>query len=313
MRKVSRIFLAILICVAFAILNIDEVKAATTCDYGIICKYHLNKGSVPDDSFYDNSWVYSYYQCRDNSKSFSECTTFVSAAHASIKSGSGSRNFDFWNYNDIYHQTDKFKDKISENGKFKCPTLYWNNVSKGGKNYIQASYNDLKMGNSFLDESNIECISQNQQVDFEKLKQGASQDAANRESTKEDSSGEKNVDAIKEWGSKNQQGNDISNVGNCDVIGGETRAFLNKIFSYISVIGIIIVVVMSMIDGIKVITASEDGAMGNFLKGLRVRAICLILLLVLPMLVTFVVSTINNVANIAGVNSDNPLCGVSNK
>lgn len=138
----------------------------------------------------------------------------------------------------------------------------------------------------------------------------ATQTPSSSESTSQDG-GDKDISKIKEWGETDGTGETTPNVGDCSVIGGETKNFLNKIFSYISIIGIIIVVIMSILDGIKVITASEDGAMGNFLKGLRVRIICLVLLLILPMLVTFVVSTINNVANIAGVNSNDPLCGVT--
>lgn len=143
------------------------------------------------------------------------------------------------------------------------------------------------------------------------LSQGKNYEEAKETIDKNNEKNSASVDDIKKWGETDGTGETTPNVGDCSVIGGETKNFLNKIFSYISIIGIIIVVIMSILDGIKVITASEDGAMGNFLKGLRVRIICLVLLLILPMLVTFVVSTINNVANIAGVNSDNPLCGVT--
>ncbi len=318
MKKISKICLAILICFTFASLNIDGVRAVVaeggnstrTCKYGIICKYHLNKGSIPVDNFYDDSYLVSYYQCKDKSKSLNECKSsgsyLISVGYAASKSNSvnGSRSLNFWNYNDIFYQTDKYKDKITAGSSFKCPNFYFNNVEKGAKNYIQASYNDMGMGHSSL--YYTECIGQNEDPDFEKLK-----DETLEEAKGPDEKSAPSIDDIKKWGAEGSTEESTPNLGDCSIIGQNTRKFLNEIFSYISVGGIIIVIIMSILDGIKVITASEDGAMGNFLKGLRVRIICLVLLLVLPMLVTFIVSTINNVANIAGVNSDNPLCGVT--
>ena len=69
------------------------------------------------------------------------------------------------------------------------------------------------------------------------------------------------------------------------------------------------VVVLSVLDGVKAIVGTDDG-LRDFVKGLKTRIICLIVLLLAPTIVTFAVQTINGVANIAGVNSNDPLCGV---
>ena len=84
---------------------------------------------------------------------------------------------------------------------------------------------------------------------------------------------------------------------------------LNTIFTWISIGGIILVIVMTCISGIKVITGTED-AIKDFAKGLKVRIICLVVLLLAPVIVNFAIQTVNGVGNIAGVNQDDPLCGV---
>ena len=119
--------------------------------------------------------------------------------------------------------------------------------------------------------------------------------------------------AIKNWanGKKNGQFKKDNTNSSCgDVINQDVKDFLNQLFSYITIAGIILIVVMSMVSGIKVITLSEEKAIRSFFKSIWVRVVCLIILLLLPFLVNFVVSTVNNIAKIPGVNSNDPTCGV---
>ena len=94
----------------------------------------------------------------------------------------------------------------------------------------------------------------------------------------------------------------------CDLISGEISEFLNNLFKYISVGGIIFVVILCMIDLIKVIVGHNDDGLKNFFNNLKSRIIVIIILLLLPVLLTFIIEIINNVASIFGYNSDNPLC-----
>lgn len=97
----------------------------------------------------------------------------------------------------------------------------------------------------------------------------------------------------------------------CSLIGSDLREFLSDVFFYMSIIGIVILVVMTGINLVKVVTAGEDDALKNFMKNLWKRIVCLIILLVLPVLVTFIIQVVNGVANIWGVNSDDPLCSIT--
>ena len=120
------------------------------------------------------------------------------------------------------------------------------------------------------------------------------------------------LDAIHSWGTSDDSTRYSSSaVDPCALISGDIQKILHDIFFGISVAGIIVLVVMTAISLVKVITASEDEALRNFLKGLWKRIICLIILLMLPMIVTFIIQLVNNMAPGLGIRSDNPLCKIT--
>lgn len=117
------------------------------------------------------------------------------------------------------------------------------------------------------------------------------------------------LQAIKDYWNSHSGSNYGNASADCSIIDSNMQKLLNTIFTWISIIGIILVVVLSFIDGIKAVVGTDDG-FRDFLKGLKNRIICLIVLLLAPTIVTFAIQTINGVGDIAGVNSDDPLCGV---
>ena len=130
------------------------------------------------------------------------------------------------------------------------------------------------------------------------------------ETAKKEATGDlPNTEAIRNYWNNKSGANYGNEQGDCSLIDSSMQSLLNTIFTWVSIIGIILVVALSILDGIKAIAGTEDGFI-NFLKGLKTRIICLIVLLLAPVIVTFAIQTINGVANIAGVNSDDPLCGV---
>lgn len=135
-------------------------------------------------------------------------------------------------------------------------------------------------------------------------------DKANNDREGKDNTGI--IDAIMKWGKSDDETKyDKDSVDPCALISGGTLDLLQKVFMFISVAGIIILVVMTAISLIKVITASEDNALSNFLKGFWKRIICLIILLLLPTIITFLIQVVNGVGVAWNINSDNPLCDVT--
>ena len=113
---------------------------------------------------------------------------------------------------------------------------------------------------------------------------------------------------VKKW-AESVNGSLIYNAADpCDLISGEISEFLNNLFGYISVGGIVLVVILSLIDLIKVVVGHDDAGLKNFFNNLKSRIIAVIILLLLPVILTFIIDIINNVASILGYDSDNPLC-----
>lgn len=120
------------------------------------------------------------------------------------------------------------------------------------------------------------------------------------------------IEAIFNWGKKDSDTHYDGVSGNpCALINGEVRDLLHQVFLGISIGGIIILIVMTAISLIKVITASEDNALSNFIKGLWKRIICLIILLLLPTIITFLIQVVNGVGVAWNINSGNPLCDIT--
>lgn len=104
---------------------------------------------------------------------------------------------------------------------------------------------------------------------------------------------------------------DLSNVNACNIISDDLADILSEIFSYICIVGIILVVVMTILDLIKAITGNAVENLSKAFKNFIVRIIVVILLLVLPFVVTLVINLTNSVGSDLGYNKDNPLCGVA--
>ncbi len=319
--------------------NVKAAPKAIACDYGIVCTYSLPYLSVTAGGHsYANAYLGIYYQCKDNSKKLSECTTFESAAYSSIlkyNSQGGVDKVSFNNYDDIFYATDTYKDKFNYNGQFKCPVIFYHGSGGGTANpNVTLYYNKSDAGKDINDYNGATlkdnaCISKNTNVDWSKLTdtidQGAEAsplemagstadedirgDSENPEDLGEDAA---ILDAINKWGNSGDSTRyNQDSVDPCDLISDDIQDLLHNIFFFISVAGIIILVAMTAISLVKVITASEDEALRNFFKGLWKRIICLIILLILPTLVTFIVQLVNNVAPGLGIRSDNPLCNVT--
>lgn len=141
----------------------------------------------------------------------------------------------------------------------------------------------------------------------EQAKQKLENDKNNNENKDKDIIG-----AILKWGESSDSTVYDGISGNpCALINGEVRELLHQVFLGISIGGIIILIVMTAISLIKVITASEDNALSNFIKGLWKRIICLIILLLLPTIITFLIQVVNGVGVAWNINSGNPLCDIT--
>ncbi len=126
-------------------------------------------------------------------------------------------------------------------------------------------------------------------------------------------SSELDINGIKDYYNKDNTQKYKNDVDSCALISGNVQTLLHDVFLYICIAGIIILIVMTIINLIKVITGADDNLLKNFAKSLKTRIICLIILLILPTIVTFAIQVINGQASAFGFNSNNPLCGITKK
>ncbi len=127
--------------------------------------------------------------------------------------------------------------------------------------------------------------------------------------TAEDQGFSSNVDTNKivEWAG--EEGWTIDSIGNpCTVINDDLKKLLNTIFWIISILGIILVVVMTALSFIKAIVGSDDEKFRDAFRHLLTRIIVVIILLLLPMILSFIITLINdNVEGEVKIGSDGDL------
>ena len=333
--KKCLIFVLLVICCLY--VNVDVVSAETnpiTCDYGVICNYSMpNIADTAGGYTIGGSTMIVYYQCNDKSKKLNECSSFVSAAYASTSSldigsmleagGNTADELGFQNYNDIFHQTDSFKNQFESNSQFKCPVIYYRGDKIRGVEVFYST-NLPQIGRHNVREAALkenECIAQNQTVDWNKVKDDAEQGAIDAEEDRfNNESGEDirdstliDISKIQDWANLSDW--TIDDLGDpCNIIKGELVDFLKTAFWIISIAGIILVVVMTAISFIKAIVGSDDEKFRDAIKHLYTRIIVIIILLLLPVLLSFIIDLINNMAGegVVKIGADeNIFCDVS--
>ena len=123
------------------------------------------------------------------------------------------------------------------------------------------------------------------------------------------------IKSIIKWGTDSKGTGASYQYGNCDIIPENIRNFLSSFFTIISIIGMILLVVMSAIEFIKAVTGSDEDGLKGAIKHTFIRIICAIILLLLPMLITWILNIANNnnykiddKGNYVIGDNGNPLC-----
>lgn len=101
------------------------------------------------------------------------------------------------------------------------------------------------------------------------------------------------IENILKWA--DEYGYDVDSVGEpCTIIAPAMKDLLSAAFWIISILGIILVVVMTAISFIKAIVGSDDEKFRNAFSHLIVRIVTVIILLLLPMVLGFIINIIND-------------------
>ena len=323
MYRKKNVFLILIFTFIFMFFGLNNVKAVTRCDYGIQCKYSLSnlRESVGGGYLMGGGYLYVTFQCSDNSKSFSECSSFIAKAAASKQDMSANAFFEtggnpgedipISNYNDLFgSNANSFKNNFSTDNKFSCPVMYY--IGEESNSKVKLGFSKFGVGasgrTSFTADplANPSCIEQGVTVDEDDLQDQATDDASNayadEETGKNDAkdnnaSGGVDTQVIVDWAQNHGYGNGVTSLGDpCTVINPELQDILSGAFWLISIVGIVLLVVMTAISFIKAIVGSDDEKLKEAFKHLVTRIIVVIILLLLPMLLTFIITLINDSA-----------------
>lgn len=341
MKKIGKYILFLFIFLGILFININGVNAVPNteitdggssnngaCSYGIICQYQFcGDTTITNCDFnYQTAIVQVAYRCSGSDKNAKSCTTFTAQTGGCKNDGTSSLQLGFnvngigdrapIDFTDEIYGEETNADPINFAGYFKkngyvCPPL---KVSGSGSSY-NANYGGNDSG--VIHGEAVGCVTNGQQdLDL----QGAACEQTDdilQDSMEEqfddvaDATGINgtmvDVNTIKKWAENNGYGSDINALGDpCSVINGELKTILSSAFWLISIVGIILLVVMTALGFIKAIVASDDSKLKDAFSHLVTRIIVVIILLILPVLLDFIITVINNSAQgVVSIGEDN--------
>lgn len=204
---------------------------------------------------------------------------------------------DIANYDDIFHHADtQLYGKFHDNNGWKCANdvyaytgnaskIYLNIGNKDGATHLELVDNESEIvndGNSFNSDNDYDAV-----IDVEDK----------YDSNNSGSSGvlsDQELNKIFDWAGLDDEYS-LDNVGDaCSIVSDNLKDFLSSIFWFISIAGIILVVIMTAISFIKAIVGSDDEKLKNAFSHLLTRIIVVIILLLLPAILTFIINIVNN-------------------
>lgn len=212
------------------------------------------------------------------------------------------------NYNDLFHHAQEKLYPTFGEGSWRCPGEIYVNVvpqypGNGGNISLtsQNGYTKISLNSKYSQMENeaVSFESDDDSGDFVKVGSVAdavqdAYDEANGNRTDVDS--DVMVNTIAEWAA--DQGYNIDSIGDpCNIISPNLRSLLNTIFWAISIVGVILVVVMTALSFIKAIVGSDDEKFRDAFRHLLTRIIVVIVLLLLPAILSFIITLINDSAS----------------
>ena len=83
-------------------------------------------------------------------------------------------------------------------------------------------------------------------------------------------------------------------TGTCELIDSQLIQFLKNLFIVIQVAGVILMVILTLIEFVKALTASSDDGLSGAFKNTIKRIIATVVLLILPMIIIWIINIVND-------------------
>lgn len=205
------------------------------------------------------------------------------------------------NVQELFYNSDTVKSKFTEDGKWVCPTIFLKNPVSG--NDISDSV-ELKYERTQRSDMEMKRVENRSQDSGTPPNHSGEYDGQQTSDVHDDITDQRlgdkaNVSEIKKWGESASYDNskELGDVGSpCSIIENNNllMSILRFVFWAISIAGILILIIMTVIDFVKAITASDEMGLKKAFQHLVKRAIVAVVLLLLPILVSFVINIINS-------------------
>ena len=231
------------------------------------------------------------------------------------------------NYNSVFNVVsssvlkEKFKNQLT--GEWQCPAIYIK--SQANSNDVELSWNE-KGGFKKIPDRGSSVSDKSRQSGKPTLNNDTINDI-NPYTKDENGDYDKNqktadIQDIIDWGNpeKNPDNEYKPESADCEALqatydeGKSIRDFLNNLLWIISIIGVVLLIVMTAIEFIKVVTGQDDSGLIKAFKHTIIRIVCVIILLLLPVIIMSIVKIVNENSLGAKIGADGQvLCGVGEK
>ena len=203
------------------------------------------------------------------------------------------------NVQELFYNSDTVKSKFTRDGKWVCPTIFLKNPVSGNDISDSVELKYERTHSSDMEMKRVEDRSQDSGTPPNHSGEYDGQQTSDvHDDIKDQRLGDKaNKDEIKRWGENNSNANELGEVGDsCSLVSSNTwlTTILKFILWGISIAAILVLIIMTIIDFVKAITASDDGGLKKAFQHLIKRAIATIILLLLPALLGWIIDIIND-------------------
>lgn len=306
-------FLIVFFC-SFCFINISDVKAGGTIEGGN-GKGYAQCGYVWTDNV-PNTSTTAYYRLivrvwgsnSDGKNWINWNHNFVEAGVSPEGSQTGSNYDDRDSDNTVGQSTNDIINSVYRgSNNFECPSnacvkregilvySYRWQLSDGS---CPDGYDSIGLSNYSDWTSSNNTASTNGDINVTPLYKYASKDSGADENSFQGETAENNsedITDIEQWGQSATNSLYANNtVDACAIVDEDLKDLLQTILTWISIAGIVILLIMSILEFVKAITGSDDSGIKTAFKHTLIRIACVVVLLLLPMLVTGIIDAVNN-------------------
>lgn len=301
---IKPLFLPFVLFFSLFFINIDNVWADDNC---IRCTYHRvwytggsgNWNNIEETMQKRGADIQLVIKESSGNLTISDSKCMASVTSA-LGGGNGKDEECALSGIDSLNNSSDLKSHFYKNKKLVCADM---NPNCSGVNTCSISYGPLKNDKfNKVDEdrdkttvaSKKTCDINNNSTGYTKDESDPLTDGISDSSDKSVDYDHKAVENIKKWGKVANKDNYTGKFSDdCSVIGDNVLIFLNNLFLIIQIISIVLFIILSSIEFIKVITGSAEEGLTKALKNTLRRVIVVIIILLLPLLIGWILDTIN--------------------